>query len=175
MMNFQNLVTATSIGGVPALINSGEQRFQGFETGWEFLLRHDVSARATYSFHDAHFTDFVQDFDGVPTQLAGKRLEMSARHLAAFGLMYFPERGFLGGVNLNYTGNRFLNKRNTALAGGFTTVGISAGYRTARWELRVDASNLADRRDPVAESELGDAQYYLLPSRRVDAVFKLRF
>jgi outer membrane receptor protein involved in Fe transport len=65
--------------------------------------------------------------------------------------------------------------RNTALAEGFPTVGVSAGYRTPRWELRVDARNLADRRDPVAESELGDAQYYLLPSRRVDVSFRMQF
>ena len=40
-----------------------------------------VSGRATYSFHDATFVDFVQAFDGVPTQLAGNGFEMSARHL----------------------------------------------------------------------------------------------
>jgi len=28
--------------------------------------------------------------------------------------------------------------------------------------------NLNDQRPPVAESELGDAQYYLLPARRVE-------
>jgi len=68
-----------------------------------------------------------------------------------------------------------LNKRNTALAAGFASIGISAGYRMPRWELRVDGRNLADRRDPVAESELGDAQYYLLPSRRVDVTFRVHF
>jgi outer membrane receptor protein involved in Fe transport len=52
---------------------------------------------------------------------------------------------------------------------------MSVGYRRPRWELRVDATNLADRRDPVAESELGDAQYYLMTSRRVDARFTLHF
>ncbi len=175
LMDFTNLVTATTISGLPALINAGSERFKGFETGTALFLRPDLFAKATYSFHDARFTDFVQAFDGVPTQLAGKRLEMSTRHLAAFGMTYVPARGLLGGVEFNYTGSRFLNKRNTAVAEGFPTVGISAGYRRDRWELRVDARNLADRRDPVAESELGDAQYYLLPSRRVDATFRVRF
>lgn len=175
LMDFSNLVTSVTLGGLPALINAGKQRFQGFETGTALFLRHDVIARATYSFHDARFTDFVQDFAGVPTQLAGKQLEMSARHKASFGLNYTPTRGLLGGVQVSYTGARFLNMRNTAPADGFATVGISAGYRTPRWELRLDASNLADRRDPVSESELGDAQYYLLPSRRVDATFRVHF
>jgi iron complex outermembrane receptor protein len=175
LMNFSNLVTAIDIGGLPGLINAGTQRFQGFESEFSLYPTKDVLARATYSFHDARFRNFVQDFGGVPTQLAGKRLEMSARHSAAFGLMYSPTRGLLAGMNLNYTGNRFLNKRNTALAEGFATVGISAGYRMPRWELRVDARNLADRRDPVAESELGDAQYYLMPSRRVEASLTVHF
>ena len=55
-----------------------------------------VSARGTYSFHDATFVDFVQAFDGVPTQLAGKRLEMSARHLVSGGVILAPGSGIIG-------------------------------------------------------------------------------
>jgi len=175
LMDFKNLVTPISVNGLPALINAGKERFKGFESGVSLFLAHDVTAKATYSYHDARFTDFVQDFGGVPTQLAGKRLEMSAHNLAAFGIVYAPERGFLGGVNVYYTGARFLNRRNTAPANGFATIGLSAGYRTPKWELRVDATNLGDRRDPVAESELGDGQYYLMTSRRVVGAFTLHF
>jgi outer membrane receptor protein involved in Fe transport len=171
-MDFSNLVVAAPDGH---LENAGTEHFKGFETGTSLFLPHDVMARASYSFHDARFIDFVQIFDGIPTQLAGKRLEMSARHLAAVSLFYTPIRGFLGGVSMNYTGGRFLNKRNSAPAEGFATVDLSAGYRTPRWELRVDARNLGDRRDPVAESEMGDAQYYLMNSRRVDASFSVHF
>ncbi len=175
LMNFENLVTPVDVGGVPGLINAGKSRFQGIESGVSVYLPRDVLAKATYSYHDAHFVDFVQDFGGVPTQLAGKRLEMSANHLASFGIWYLPVRGFTGGVDVNYRGGVFLNKRNTAPADGFATVGFSAGYRTPRWELRVDARNLNDRRDPISESELGDAQYYLLPSRRVDGTLRFHF
>jgi len=175
VMDFNNLVMASDNAGLPGLINGGSERFKGFETGASFFLRSDVIARASYSYHDARFTDFLFDFGGGPVQLAGNQLEMSAHNLASAGLMYAPAKGFLGGVTMNYTGARFLNKRNTALAEGFATVDLSAGYRTRRWELRVDARNLGDRRDPVAESELGDAQYYLMTSRRVDGTFRLRF
>ena len=175
VMNFNNLVTATTVGGLPALINTGTQRMKGFESGVSVILPRDLIARATYSYHDARFRNFVQDFDGVPTQLAGNRLELSAHHLAAFGVTYAPLRGFLGTFGLNYTGSRFLNMRNTALTPGFVSVDVGAGYRTPRWELRVDGRNLGDRRDPVAESELGESQFYLLPSRRVDASLSFRF
>ncbi len=175
LMDFKNLVTPISVGGLPALTNAGTQRFKGFESGVSLFMTKDVMANATYSYHDARFTDYVQDFGGVPTQLAGKRLEMSAHNLAAFGIIYAPDRGFLGGVNVYYTGARFLNRRNTAPANGFATIGLSAGYRTPKWDLRVDATNLGDRRDPVAESELGDGQYYLMTSRRVVAGFTFHF
>jgi outer membrane cobalamin receptor len=174
-MDFENLVTAVEIGGLPGLINAGEERFKGFESGLSLFLPRNVIARGSYSYHDARFTDFVQDFGGVPTQLAGKRLEMSPNHLASFSIYYAPLRGITAGISTNYTGNRYLNKRNTALADSFATVDLSAGYRAQRWEIRVDARNLNDVRDPVAESELGDAQYYLMPSRRVDATLRFHF
>lgn len=175
LMDFKNLVTPVEINGLPALTNAGTSRFKGFESGVSVFATHDVTAKATYSYHDARFTDFVQFFGGVPTQLAGKRLEMSAHNLAAFGIFYAPGRGFTGGVNVYYTGGRFLNKRNTAPVDGFATVNLSAGYRSPKWELRVDAFNVGDRRDPVAESELGDAQYYLMTPRRVVGSFILHF
>jgi outer membrane receptor protein involved in Fe transport len=173
-MDFSNLVVPALDGG---FTNAGVQHFKGFETGTTVYLHHDVIARANYSYHDARFVDFVFDFgDGNGlTQLAGKRIELSAHHLAAASLFYAPTRGFLGGVSMNYTGNRFLNKRNSAPADGFPTVDLSVGYRTPRWELRMDARNLGDRRDPVSESELGDAQYYLMTSRRVNGSFSVHF
>jgi iron complex outermembrane recepter protein len=76
-----------------------------------------------------------------------------------------PEHGFIGSVLVNYTGDRYLNKRNTALAPAFSTIDAGIGYRTSRAELRVDGRNLGDRRDAVSESEFGDAQYYRMPAR----------
>ena len=111
----------------------------------------------------------------MPTQLGGKQLEMSARHLASAGAIYAPARGVTGFAEMNFVGSRFLNKRNTALADGYAVFAAGVGYRTSAWELRLDGHNLTDERPPVSESELGDAQYYRLPARRVDAMFTVRF
>lgn len=170
-MDFANLVTPADIGGLPGLINAGTQRFHGFETGVELFLPRNVIARANYSYHDARFRDFVSE----GAQLAGNRLEMSAHNLSAISLYYQPPKGLFGGVEMNYTGSRFVDQENLNLAPGFATVGAGVGYRTGRWELRVDGHNLGDRRDPVAVSELGDGQLYLMPSRRVDAGLRFHF
>ena len=168
-MDFNNLVTATVVNNLPALINAGKTRFKGFEVASDFRLPHAIFARASYSFHDGKFVDFVQAFDGTPTQLAGKRFEMSARHLASAGLSLSPGTGFIANVNVNYSGDRYLNKRNTALAPKFATVDAGIGYRTRRAEFRLDGRNLSNRRDPVSESEFGDAQYYRMTARTVEA------
>ncbi len=175
LMDFSNLVIARTINGLPALTNAGTQRFKGLETSVAWYLANHVTGRATYSFHVARFRDYVAEFDGVPTQLAGKSLEMSPRHLASVGVLYAPPSGVTAGLQIGYVGTRYLTKRNTALAGGFATLGASVGYRTSRWEVRLDGRNLTDRRDPVAESELGDSQYYQYPARRAGAALTVHF
>jgi outer membrane receptor protein involved in Fe transport len=66
-------------------------------------------------------------------------------------------------------------KRNRALTPAFAAIDGGVGYRLDRWEIHVDGRNLGDRRDAVSESELGDAQYHLLPARRVDATAAVWF
>ena len=76
---------------------------------------------------------------------------------------------------VNYSGERFLNRRNTALAGAYTTWSAGVGYELARGELRIDGRNLSNVRPPVSESELGDSQYYRLPARRIDVTYRAKF
>jgi outer membrane receptor protein involved in Fe transport len=174
-MDFKNLVLATTVNGVPARRNSGEDRFKGFEVETRWRTRDHLFVRGGYAFHDSRFRSSVQLFDGVPTQLAGKRLEMSARHVAGAALAWAPEKGLVASADVQYVGARFLNKRNTALADGYAEVSAGIGWRVGHLELRVDGHNLTDRRPAVAESELGDAQYYRLPARRVDATVRARW
>jgi len=173
--NFSNLVISQSIGGLPALTNAGHTRLKGLELSLGWRIRPSLWARGSWALHDARFRDFLTEFDGVPTQLAGKRLEMSPHSLGALALTWAPETGPVASVELNYVGDRYLNKRNTALAGSYSTLALSLGYRKGRWEARVSGRNLTDRRDPVAESELGDSQYYRLFPRRFDMNASLRF
>lgn len=174
-MHFNNLVMSAEQNGVPILINAGQERFSGFESMLAMYLPKNVMARATYSFHDAIFTNFEQDFGNGLQQLAGNRIEMSAQNLFALGLIYGPPHGFFGNVTVGYVGARYLNKRNTALADGYATVDVGVGYRTSRWEFLVNGRNLTDNRAPISESELGDAQYYLLPALRVQGGVRIHF
>ena len=90
-------------------------------------------------------------------------------------LAWAPQNGLVAFADLHYVGRRFLNKRNTALADGYTELSAGLGWRAGRTEVRVDGHNLTNERPPVSESELGDALYYRLPARRVDVTARLRF
>ncbi len=176
LMDFQNLVVPQSVDGSPVLTNSGSSRFQGLEASAAFRITGDLSARAAYSYHDSRFRDYQKDFgSGTLTQLAGKRLEMSPYHLGGLGCAYAPARGPLATAELNYVGAVFLDQRNTAPSGGYALFAASLGWRERAWELRISGQNLTDRRKPVSESELGDAQYYILPGRQVKASLRHRF
>jgi len=174
-MDFSNLVVAQSVDGLPSLRNAGEQRFSGVELEARWRWTDELAVEGAWAHHSSKFRDYVQDFDGVPTQLRGKRLEMSPERLAALGVIWAPESGFFGSARAEWIGDRFLNKRNTALAEAYATWSAGVGYRFARGEVRLDGENLSDRRDPVAESELGDAQYYRLPGRIVSASWLWKF
>jgi iron complex outermembrane receptor protein len=167
-MDFENLVLSQIVGGLPSLVNGGTQRFRGAEIEVVTRPHPGLTWRTVYSLHDARFRDFVTEFGGVPTQLAGKRLEMSARNMAATEVLLGKGTGWQGSARANWVGSRFLNKRNTSVAPDYITWSAGVGYRLHDVEIRLDGWNLNDQRPPVAESELGDAQYYLLPARRLE-------
>ncbi|HEX8233917.1 MAG TPA: TonB-dependent receptor [Caulobacteraceae bacterium] len=167
-MRFENLVIRENVGGLPSLANAGSERFKGGEVEARWHVTPDMSVAANYAHHEATFIDYARlRPDGSIQQLAGNTLELSPENIGGVGLIYEPAEGFQGSAVVRYVGERFLNKGNSVVADAYTTLDISAGYRFADWTVRVVGENLTDRRDPVAESELGDAQFYTLPGRTV--------
>jgi iron complex outermembrane receptor protein len=167
-MDFDNLVIRENVGGLPALANAGSERFEGLEAEVNYRIAADLRIAATYARHDATFVDYARlRPDGSVQQLAGNTLEMSPNDLAAAGIVYAPAQGFEASAVCNYVGSRYLNKGNTAVADAYALLDAGVGYRFGRWRVRLDGYNLTDERDPVAESELGDAQFYRLPGRTV--------
>lgn len=174
-MNFRNLVINQNVNGLPGLTNGGSEHFKGAEVEARYVLADALSLQGTWAWHDARFADSVQLFDAGPQQLRGNFLELSPRHLAGLGLIYSPVSGWNANLVANRIGSRFLDKRNTAIARGYTLLDAGIGYRRDRWEVRLDGRNLTDRRDPVAASELGDGQFYRLPGRSVQASLRYDF
>lgn len=167
-MDFNNLVVAQDVNGLPGLTNAGKERFKGAEFDIHYRLTDDLALTGTYAYHDARFGDDVQLIGDTPVQLRGRLLELSPQHLASAGLVYTPAQGWRGYAVANYNGPHFLDRLNTAHAGGYTTLDAGFGYRRGAWEARLDGYNLSDRRDAVAGSELGIGQFYLMPARFIN-------
>ncbi|MEZ5332090.1 MAG: TonB-dependent receptor [Thermoanaerobaculia bacterium] len=165
-MDFDNVVTSAIVNDRPVLVNGGEQKLEGVEGEMAIDLAPQLRLFATYAYHNARFGDFVRLFDGVPTQLEGNRPELSPQDLATLGLVWTSHGPWSARIIGESVGDRYLDKRNRALAAGYETFSAGLSYRANDWEVSLDGDNLADARDPVAESELGDAQYYRLEGRR---------
>jgi hypothetical protein len=105
-----------------------------------YQITGDLRLAASYAYHDAVFTDYLRlQPDGSLQQLAGNKLELSPQHLGAAGLVFAPAQGLLGSIVWNYTGSRFLNKSNTAMAAAFSVLDAGVGYR-----VKVGKSALTD-------------------------------
>ena len=166
-MDMKNTVVSEDVGGVPVLVNGGEQRFRGLELSGDLKVAPNLEWRVVSSLHDARFTDFVTDIGGVPTQLAGNRVEMSARTMTGTEVIFGHLDGWHGLYRGTWVGSRYLDRGNTALAPAYYTWSAGVGCTLHEVEFRLDALNINDARPPVSESELGDEQYYLLPARSI--------
>ncbi len=174
-MDFNNLVVPQIVNGSPGLANAGKLNLDGYEAEAQWHALDVVSVYGAWAYHKAVFGDYERLFDDTLTQLRGKNQEMTPRNTRALGLVFGGTEGAQASVVYSYIGERFLNKRNTARAGDYETIDASLGWDFGDWTMRVTGSNLTDKRPAIAESELGDAQYYLLPARHVEAGFEWRF
>ena len=166
---FSNLVIRENIAGLPGLANAGRERFRGIEGEIRWQPMPDLTLFGSAAYHLAKFTDYarLQPDDSIQ-QLAGNRLELSPKYLASAIATYAPVTGPQASATLRYVGSRFLNKGNSVKADAYATLDARIGWKfTERWGAFLDGENLTDRRDAVTESELGDAQFYRMPGRRV--------
>ena len=100
-------------------------------------------------------------------QLRGNTMELAPEDTGSLGIEFAPEAGLQFSAVYAYTGARYLNKRNTSRAESFGVLDATIGYRFDHWQVGLVGRNLADARDPVSESELGDGQYYRMPARTI--------
>lgn len=165
-LDFANLVVnQTEASGAPVRVNAGRERFAGAETELRWHAMPGTVLTAAYSYHDTRFGNTMTIESGTPVQLDGHQLNLAPHNIAALGL----EASGFGGLQLAtqaaYVGRRFLDRLNTAAAGGYVTVDARLGLRLRQYTIAVQGQNLTNRRDPVTASEFGDQSYYLLPAR----------
>ncbi len=164
-VDFDNLIyNTTDSAGEPTQKNGGRERYKGAELELKYRVLPELRLSANYSYNDARYRDFV-DADG--DSLAGLRLPLSPRNLAALGLIYGDSTGPQASLVGNYVGNRTLDMGNSRVASAFITLDTTVGCVFGRYTASFNVYNLTDRRDAIQQSELGEDQYYQLPGRRM--------
>jgi outer membrane receptor protein involved in Fe transport len=168
-VDFYNQPVQATAGGIGVLRSIGQQRYKGLDIEGALHPSRVVTVRGNVGWSDARYRDYLTDVDGVPTQLAGNRQVLTPALRVGAGLVLAPKRGWRGSLTSNWTGQHWLNSLNTFEAPAYAVVDASLGYRFERFTISILASNLGNRRDAAALSELGEGQFYRLPARRVDA------
>ena len=178
-MIFENLVVSTlGADGTPALVNAGEERFQGaeLEAGYRPASLPSLAVSGGYAHHDARFVRFsFLTPDGELRVVDGKRLELDPRDLWNVRASWAPRLGLGAFAAVRHQNRRPLNRRNTFFTDSFfeTDAGVSWEFPWGR--LAVVGRNLGNSRHYVTESEIGDSQFYVAAPRRFFAELAVRF
>lgn len=178
-MAFENMVVSiVDSTGAPALTNAGEERFQGVELDLAYRAPFlpGLSLAAGYAHHDATFVHFsFLTPDGELRVVDGKRLELVPRDLWNVRLGYAPAKGLGGFVAVRHQNERPLNRRNAFYTDSFFETDAGLSYDLGWGRVSVTGRNLGDSRAPIADSEIGDGQFYIAPPRRYTAEVSVRF
>ena len=115
-LDFRNLVVATESG---FLTNAAGEQLRGAEFEARYRLTDDLAVAANYSYHDAHFTQylFFDTGSSAYVNVAGRELPLSPHNLASAGILYEPQQGFNATLLANYVGRRYLDEENSAPVG----------------------------------------------------------
>jgi iron complex outermembrane receptor protein len=178
-MIFKNLVVS-NVGpdNAPRLINAGSERFQGGEADLRYRPSGlpGLSLSAGYAHHDARFIRFsFFNAEGALRVVDGKRLELAPRDLWSTRLEYAPGQGPSAFFTLRHQNQRPLNRRNVDYTEAFFESDAGAGWDFPWGRISVVGRNLGDSRHYVAESEIGDSQFYVAPPRRFTAEVAFHF
>jgi outer membrane receptor protein involved in Fe transport len=76
---------------------------------------------------------------------------------------------------IRYAGRRALDRDNVFFLEPYSEWDAGASLRVKSLRVSVTGRNLGDDRHVVAESEIGDLQFYLAPPRRVTAELSYGF
>ena len=173
LVDFNGQPITATVGTASVLRPEGRQRYQGADFEGKLRPMADLTLNSSLGYSSVRYRDFVTDVDGAPTQLSGNQLVLTPRWRAGAGVTYAPRLGLTAGLTASWTGQRWLNRLNTVPTPAYTVVDASLGWRFEGFAVQFTVSNLGNRRDPVAQSELGDDQFYRLPARRMMAAVSM--
>jgi outer membrane receptor protein involved in Fe transport len=168
------VITVQDVNGNPALANAGKTQYRGEEVSLTVTPRRvpGLKVEGGYAHHDPKFISFTRP-NGAPVD--GKRPELAPQELWNVGASWTGgPRRFTVWAASHGAGESFFNRRNTFIVPSWSEwdAGVSVETGPARWS--VSGRNLSDERHVVAESEIGDSQFYVAAPRRIAAAVTVK-
>lgn len=112
------------------------------ESSWQPMA--DFTVRLVAGLTDVTLKDFTDPFTGI--NYSGNRAPYAPTGNAALRVDYHPARGLFYGASLTWTGKTFYDEQETAVFSqkSYTLLNVSAGYTSARGDIRLFGRNLTD-------------------------------
>ncbi len=178
-IDFRNLVVASQAPDLtPILVNAGAERFKGYEVqvGLSPAGMPGLKLSGGYAHYDPRFTSFIDvSPEGVALDVSGNLIELAPQELINARLAYAPSKYLGGWVAVQRVGKRALDRDNGVFLEPFSQVDAGLSLEVSRARVTVSGRNLGDDRHVVAESDIGDHQFYIAPPRRYMAEISLPF
>ncbi len=185
-MDFLNMVVgAVAADGSPININAGHERFKGTEASATLAPNFvpGLSLSAGWANHDPRFVSFKFFADPAdPSSLSdigGNIIEVAPRQLWNMRAAYAPAKWLGAWVAARHEDSRPMKRRKQYQPARWTPpfseydAGLTFTYQRAL--LTVAGRNLGDDRHWVAESDIGDSQFYYAPPKRYTAEISFPF
>jgi outer membrane receptor protein involved in Fe transport len=178
-LDFHNLVVSNlDVNSNPVFLNAGHERFKGYEVQASVSPNSiaGLTISGGYAHHDPRFVQFTfVTPDGQFRDVAGKLIELAPQELYNGRISYAPAKWLGGWAAIRHTGIRALNRRNKFFDEAFDEYDAGLSFEAPIARLTVAGRNLGDSRHIVAESDIGDSQFYISAPRRFTAEITLPF
>jgi outer membrane receptor protein involved in Fe transport len=185
-MDFLNMVVgAIASDGSPVNVNAGHERFKGTEASLTLSPNRvpGLSLTGGWANHDPRFVSFSFFADPADpaslTDIGGAIIEVAPRQMWNMRASYAPAKWLGAWVAARHEDSRPMKRRKQYIPERWTPpfseydAGVSLAYRGAL--LTVAGRNLGDDRHWVAESDIGDSQFYYAPPKRYTAEIAFPF
>jgi iron complex outermembrane receptor protein len=141
-MTHTGVVLDTRQGAFFIPTNSGEQKYQGVETGASYAFTPKLSAYLNASFYHNRFGDFVIESEDGNQDLTGNRLPISPDHVVNWGALVRPGRDVDVTLDVKHIGDVVVDRDNAFLLDAYTLVDAAATYRRGKLRFTLAGHNL---------------------------------
>ena len=200
-INYKNRIAAIidpNTGTQGSAINVGNSTTKGAELEAGYKILPNLSTYGSLSYTKTRINqNLATGFGTAYEQTAGKEFPDTPKWLAGY-LLEYQDQHYVGGIDVKVNGKRYSTLVNDDSIGGYTLVGLNAGYKfdptsfTKTAKIQINIYNLLDRKylslngpsgsgfgvraNPIAGLPTYAAQtYYVGAPRLISATFSTDF